>query len=121
MFAREVKVPRARLSKTDNDNSMPSLETVAQIATKFSDDINWMWLLTGEGEMLEDLSTKKIIGDGNRIQVGHTNKSSDHIEINKTDCMHLLHSCKQKVAHLEKELESKNKIIELLEMQLKDK
>jgi len=53
---------------------------------------------------------KNIFGDGNQVIVG----SKNHNIKSNANSVQELELCKQKIEHLEKELESKNEIINLL-------
>lgn len=86
-FAIKVNVPRNRLGKIedtkDKKGVMPSIETLAQIAKKFPTEVNWDWVLRGEGKMkINDKQkgnyiTASVVSQ-NSISYSETNSSSEN-------------------------------------------
>lgn len=56
-FADEVEVQRSSISHITSGRNKPSLDFLMKIKTRFP-ELEWEWLIEGEGEMLKPVSTE---------------------------------------------------------------
>lgn len=54
-FAKALGVNSQNISNIYNKKTIPKLNLIAKIATQYPDQINYHWLLTGNGQMLRDV------------------------------------------------------------------
>lgn len=59
-FADEIDVQRSSISHITSGRNKPSLEFIIKIKSRFP-DIHWDWLVTGEGEMLKNKVSEKMV------------------------------------------------------------
>ncbi len=114
--ARTVGINSQNISNIYKRQTIPKLNLVAKIAYKYPDDVNYHWLLTGEGTMLPLNHPKAALYlDVNQVADEAKPYRKDRIEEYNTYLLKLQEK-DSKIIDLQAELaESQQKIITLLE------
>ncbi|WP_206780458.1 hypothetical protein [Hymenobacter amundsenii] len=126
-FALLLDLPRKRMKRILRSTAKPSVSLLARVRRALP-YINPDWLLTGEGPVLytpatapaDPLylplpSTPIALSPGNAI---HTNHGTANQTLNILHCQQSLNVCRQHMAMLQQQLRDKERIIQLLELQL---
>jgi DNA-binding phage protein len=114
--ARSVGINSQNISNIYKRQTIPKLNLIAKIAHKYPDDVNYHWLLTGEGTMLPSHHPKAALYlDVNQVADESKPYRKDRIEEYNTYLLKLQEK-DSKIIDLQAELaESQQKIISLLE------
>lgn len=118
-FAKTLGVNSQNISNIYNRQTIPKLNLVAKIAIKYPDAVNYHWLLTGKGEMLQ----YQIFVEGNG---GNKDLVTDDYNLYKSKAQEQLNTYllqlqdkDQTIIALQSELsKAKEKTIQLLEKHL---
>lgn len=103
--------------------SIPRIDFIEKMRKAFPNEINYDWLISGEGEMTQ----KKIINNGNQaINVTSDNSTSTITnqvgnKIDNNDYSQILQLKEMELQALKQQLASQQREIEVLKNQLKDK
>ena len=120
-FAKSLGVNSQNISNIYNRQTIPKLNLVAKIAMSYPDAVNYHWLLTGKGEMLQnkviveaDGANKDLVTEDYKL---YKNKAQEQLNT------YLLQFQEkdQTIIALQSELnKAKEKTIQLLEKHLED-
>ena len=116
-FAKKLGVNSQNISNIYNRKTIPKLNLIAKIATKYPETVNYHWLLTGKGNMLPQgkLNPEEVPNALNDTFVNYK------VEVEKKYANFLiaLQEKDQKIIDLQEELnEVRQKMIDLLEQRL---
>jgi len=120
-FAKTLGVNSQNISNIYNRRTIPKLNLVAKIAVNYPNDVNYHWLLTGKGEMLQH----KIFVEANGT---HSDLVTDEYKDYKNKAQEQLNTYllqlqakDQTIIALQSELnKAKEKTIQLLEKHLEE-
>ncbi|BDS12891.1 hypothetical protein [Aureispira anguillae] len=108
-FAKGLGVNSQNISNIYNNNTIPKLNLISKIATQYPNQVNYHWLLTGMGKMLDNT-------------VGIEKDGSDYNRTNELEIAYLteLKEKNQLIIALQSDLsKAQQKAIDLLEKNLK--
>lgn len=116
-FASTIGVGRVTLDKSYSGESIPSLYTASKLATKYKGRIDYIWLLTGEGEMLpEHKPNNKHMSELQDSKANYGYSLEERI-----DFLREIHEKDKKIGELQDEVSRlKQKIIDMLEKQMRN-
>lgn len=117
--ARSVGINSQNISNIYKRHTIPKLNLIAKIAHKYPDDVNYHWLLTGEGSMLPPSHPKaKLYMDISEVADETKPYRSNRVEEYNSYLLKLQEK-DARIIDLQAELaESQQKIISLLEQLL---
>jgi DNA-binding XRE family transcriptional regulator len=118
-FAKSLGVNSQNISNIYNRQTIPKLNLVAKIAVNYPDAVNYHWLLTGKGEMLQHKIFVEGNGGNNDLVTDDYNlyKSKEQEQLNTY--LLQLQDKDQTIIALQSELsKAKEKTIQLLEKHL---
>ncbi|WMX13863.1 MULTISPECIES: hypothetical protein [unclassified Aureispira] len=119
-FAKTLGVNSQNISNIYNRKTIPKLNLVAKIAVNYPKAVNYHWLLTGMGEMLE--STVQVEADNGHKNIINDNYDRDYrtkIKEQQNTYLLQLQEKDQTIIALQSELnKAKEKTIQLLERHL---
>lgn len=116
-----LELPRERMKRILKSKAKPSVTLLARIRRALP-YVNPDWLLTGEGPVL--LTTPPAVPLYHPLPIAapanaiHTNHGTANQTLNVLNCQSDLRVCRQHMAMLQQQLQDKEKIIQLLELQL---
>lgn len=115
-LSNEIGMPRSTLDKSYK-GSMPSLLTISKLATRYKENIDYIWLLTGEGEIIPQYKTH----DRQMSELNEGKASYGYSVEERIDFLQELHDKDKKIGQLQDEVSSlKQKVIDMLEKQIKN-
>lgn len=113
-FAKSLGVNSQNISNIYNRKTIPKVNLIAKIATLYPDEVNYHWLLTGEGDMKFYLGKKDILGEELVVY-------KNQLEVKYTNSLERLQEKDQKIIELQDELNELNKkLIKLLEQKIEE-
>lgn len=122
-FERKCNLSNGYLNAMRSGLGVEKLESVLSAYP----DLNRVWLLTGEGEMLRDEKNfieNNVVGDGNAVGIGNTVGTPGHQGDESGEVARLRELLAEKerlIAEKDARLADKDKIIELLSLNSKSK
>lgn len=117
-FAKSLGVNSQNISNIYNRQTIPKLNLVAKIAVNYPNAVNYHWLLTGKGEMLEYSNLMGTGGPHNLVTEDYKNYKEKEQEQLNTYLLQLQEKDETIIA-LQSELnKAKEKTIQLLEKYL---
>lgn len=113
-LSNEIGIPRSTLDKSYK-GSMPSLFTISKLATRYKKNIDYIWLLTGEGDI-----TPQYKNHDRQMSKLQENKADYGYSVEeRISFLQEIHEKDQKIGKLQDEVSSlKQKVIDMLEKQI---
>lgn len=118
-FARKVKVTPQGLSGVYKGKHMPTLKMLANMEQAFPHQVNWRWLMTGDGDMIPKIQVQKIDNKTDHASNEVVNTQAYYLDkISEKD--EKIHQLNDLIIQLSKEKDELNKrVITMLESQIK--